>query len=527
VQVFRNQGGAMFTAPSSYATGGDFYAYPVGVAVGDINSDGRPDILVAYFSGDVYMLAGRANGGVGPATHYTLPLSPASVALTDVTGDGKLDMIAGGNAGAIDAEVAVLANTGTGTFSNPVLYSVADFEGLTVADLDADGDEDIVLTSLSDVSVLPNAGDGTFGPEQLHEVGGAHEVVVADVDGDGKRDLALYSTGLFTLLGHGDATFVEGLPSPLWMPDVVTDVNHDGLADLIGGTGDPTVQEVMLSNGDGTFRLAGGFDRPVGSPTTVADIDGDNNLDVLLTASGGIGIPGQLIVMRGRGDGTFAPKETYSASAPGTLSLAVGDVNNDCMSDVVLANSGATEYDKYGNVIAHEEGSTVLLLNNGDGTFGPPQPFAGTSHSVRLGDVNSDGRADAFVSMAEGQTLELLADGSGGFISAATLDRDLGALLDVNNDGHLDLIQLNATELGHGDGTFDPPIEPDTPYPGSWGDIDGDGNIDGTAFRLFLGRGDGTFTRREYEMNLGGIGDLDGDGYLDSVSDRVLLQHCW
>lgn len=528
IQVFRNQGGAVFAAPSSYTTGTDPYAYPESVAVGDMDNDGRTDILAAYYAGDVYVFGGRANGFVQTA-HSTLNLSSPTIAVGDVTGDGKLDIIALGSTmfGPSAHEVELFANPGTGAFSTPAVYFVPDAAGLAIGDLDADGDQDIVVTGGA-ATVLVNAGGGAFTVER-HRNGLGGPVAVADVDGDGKADLAISLIGLYTLLGNGDGTFIEGLPAPAFTADVVADVNHDGFADLVGR--DVRRITVALSHGDGRFQGKWAVDGlPFGSAPIVADIDGDNNLDILVTTFyvgtyPGID-PGELIVMRGRGDGTFGQGETYPASAPGTSSLAVGDVNHDCMPDVVLASSGVTIGDGNGNVLEHHDGSADVLVNNGDGTFGAPRPFAGTSQAVRLGDINSDGVAEALVKIGD-ETILFLADGSGGFTNTANLGANVGTLMDVNHDEHLDLVRSDSVQLGNGDGTFAPPVATDTPYSGSWGDVDGDGNVDGTYFRLFQGHGDGTFTKRDYSTNFGALADFNGDGYLDTIySDTILLQRC-
>lgn len=105
--------GGGFAPAVTYSSG--LYTYPVGLAVGDVNGDGRPDIVVANgLANTVGILLGQANGFTPATTFYSLGLnsSPFAVALNDVNGDGRLDIITANNEG---FSVGVLLNTGTYT----------------------------------------------------------------------------------------------------------------------------------------------------------------------------------------------------------------------------------------------------------------------------------------------------------------------------------------------------------------------------------------------------------------------------
>jgi len=175
-------------------------------------------------------------------------------------------------------------------------YSAASISSVALADLNGDGKPDLVVGSNCATSTLPcttdgmisillGNGDGTFQAAVTHDSGGfgAPAIAVADVNGDGKPDLLLASNcasyaacnnGTVTvLLGNGDGTFQtpvaydsggQGADSI-----AVADVNGDGKPDLLvanycglpcGGLGADGSVGVLLGNGDGTFRSAVTYD---------------------------------------------------------------------------------------------------------------------------------------------------------------------------------------------------------------------------------------------------------------------------
>jgi hypothetical protein len=202
VGVLLGNGDGTFQPVVSYGSGG---VIPLSVAVADVNGDGQPDLLVANFwasfqnpNGTVGVLLGNGDGTFQSTVAYATggtggPNSGGSVAVADVNGDGKLDLLTA-NEG--NATVGVLLGNGNGTFQPVVTYSSGGngANSVAVADVNGDGNPDLlVATSLSTtVGVLLGNGDGTFQSAVTYSSGGlnrASSVAVADVNGDGKPDL--------------------------------------------------------------------------------------------------------------------------------------------------------------------------------------------------------------------------------------------------------------------------------------------------------------------------------------------------
>src|SRR5439155_755754 len=145
------------------------------VAVGDLDGDGRPDLVTANTGGNnVSVLLGRGDGTFAAQQAAPAPargLRPFAVAVADVNGDGRRDLITA-NKG--DSTVSVLLGNGDGSFRPQQTFAVGrGVDAVTVADVNGDHKPDIVAANLGDgtVSVLVGNGDGSFGPQQTFATG--------------------------------------------------------------------------------------------------------------------------------------------------------------------------------------------------------------------------------------------------------------------------------------------------------------------------------------------------------------------
>jgi hypothetical protein len=181
--------------------------FPLSVAVGDLNGDGKPDLAVANSqNGTVSVLLGNGNGTFQNAVNFPTGLSPTSVAVADVNGDGKQDL-AVANSGS--NSVSVLLGNGNGSFAPAVNFSTGLAPlAVAVADLNGDDKPDLVVANDNgnSVSVLLGNGNGSFQNAVNFNTGQFPlSVAVGDLNGDGIPDLAVTSgSGVSVLLGQAN-----------------------------------------------------------------------------------------------------------------------------------------------------------------------------------------------------------------------------------------------------------------------------------------------------------------------------------
>ena len=184
-----------------------------------------------------------------------------------------------------------------------------------------------------------------------------------------------------------------------------------------------------------------------GVPTNIvaADVSGDGRPDLIVTGCGGSTGCGSVAVLLANGDGTFRKPLIASSAARGPALVAVGDLNRDQRSDLLVADS--------------ESGEVGVLLGSGDGTFRrAPRSWSGASDSsasiavgIAAADMNGDGALDIVVAgaprtgRARSTVAIALGDGDGTFrpagagVAAPVIAATLG-VVDLNNDGALDVV---------------------------------------------------------------------------------------
>src|SRR5262249_5428901 len=161
-----------------------------------------------------------------------------------------------------------------------------------------------------------------------------------------KMDLVVFSSvlgqsSIAILLGNGDGSFSQVAAYPAFTyfvtgfanPFVVVDFNEDGKPDLALIINSSLGIDVMLANGDGTFRPAVGYFTNsfyyIVPPLLAGDFNGDGKLDLLTIGASGV------LLLAGAGDGTFAPplpvptRARNGSTIPSCCALIAGDFNGD------------------------------------------------------------------------------------------------------------------------------------------------------------------------------------------------------
>ncbi len=332
-----------------------------GLVVGDLNGDGKMDLVTDEPS----VLLGKGDGTFQSPQAVVLPpqfppyytgttaldQSAWSVALGDLNGDGKLDLVATGS-------TAYDVINGYGDFGEPLYVRVSHYY----------------------VNVLPGNGDGTFLPGIVYDEVYVGQVYLGDFNNDGRLDVA-HGGGydLTVRLGNGDGTLQSAqlsyVAAESFAPPV--DINGDGKLDLLPA----------LGNGDGTFSRGayGGI---------VGDVNADHKLDLLTVANNydenGLIWASTASVMLGRGDGTFSLPvtsvlATYTHYSFGVSVLA--DFDGDGRPDLAGPRS---------DNLADTPGFVAVALNDGNWTPPPPPPPSMTIGDMSVTEGNTGTRAATF-----------------------------------------------------------------------------------------------------------------------------------
>lgn len=311
-----------------------------------MDGDGDLDIAVpSRDDGTVQIFEGDGAGNFGPGPVLTVNNYPTRIELAAIA-DATLDVVV--TADLADQVIRARGN-GDGTFGVQSFFGEV-AEGFTLADVDGDGILDLLGSSGDNLTVaLGNAANETFGSSTSFATGAGYPVAVAagDLDEDGDLDAVLVTFAQQTvipMLGSGTGSFAAQPSLAAGGPgrDVaLADFDGDGHLDYVEVTAgqNTAAARVRWGTGTGTFEANGLVLSAGTSPmaVTVGDIDHDGDPDIAVASQ-----TGAVTVILSKGDRTFVPPTSFGCG--GNLrDLQVGDLDDDCVLDIVAASSTTDE----------------------------------------------------------------------------------------------------------------------------------------------------------------------------------------
>ncbi|CAF2195958.1 unnamed protein product [Rotaria magnacalcarata] len=512
-----------------------YHSLPRSVGINDLNNDTQLDIVIANAGTDtVGIFFGYENGTFQPQITYSTGSrsQPYSVAVGDFNSDDDIDIVAatyGSNS------ISILIELGNGAFEKVHLFSLGSSRpvSVTVADLNNDKFLDIIVVNYGtySIGILLGYGNALFSIQTKYSTGYdslLYSVAVADLNGDNRSDIIIANSG-----ANNIAVLVGVHPYCI----VVGDFIKDNVSDVIVAKGDENNAVILNGSGNGTFVIHETYFTGVGStPVYVltGDLNNDDRLDFATINKGTEDITVFIRYLRRM----FSNRTRYSTGvASYSVSIDVGDFNNDIVLDIVVAN--------------RELLNVGIFLGYANGTFSIQKIYStdtnSTPQSVTVVDFNNDSLLDIAVSNNNKHNVGVFLRYDNGSFAAhlvfltATNSMPMSvAVGDFNKDGLVDIVVANYGNsnigilLGYENGTFETKKTYSTgngSFPDSVavGDLNNDNLFDITVnnrntgnVSIFLGYGNGSFGKmtsyfmgESWSPSSSTLGGLNNDGFLD------------
>jgi uncharacterized protein YjdB len=378
----------------NFANAVEFIAgiHPFSLAIGDLDGDGKSDVAVLNVTSNTVSVFRNTStsGAIGTSSFankvdFATGVQPFGIAIGDIDGDGKLDMVVAND---VSNTISLFRNTATaGTIDYNSFAAKVDFAtginpvSVAIADIDRDGKPDIAVANYYSNTISLFRNTSATGGIAVHSLAAKvdiatgnrpYSLALADIDGDGKVDIAAANSVDNTIsLFRNSATSGS-----------ITAASFESRVDFIAGT-----QPYCIA---------------------IADIDGDGKADIAVTNA----ISRTVSVFRNTATSGSLTSASLAAKvdlAAGVLpySIAIGDINGDGKPDLVVSNYGNTR-----------SGTTSVSVFRNTAITGAitTASFAGrvdiavknVPRSVVVGDLDGDSKPDLALACLSSNTFIVL-----------------------------------------------------------------------------------------------------------------------
>ena len=371
----------------------------------DLDGDGYDEMLTLHNDSLVVMMNNDMQWSFAAADYYITPDNPKAIEVVDLTNDGYPEVIVG-SADATNTNITVFTNDNSGNLSFGTQFTSGNIADITSGDLNGNGAPDIIAVTNSDILVMLNNGTGTLASPISTSFSSGNFVSTGDINGDGFLDVIVKrSSRVYAYLGDGSGgltasgqnDFINDLGNESLR---VADFNNDGIDDIVSIKSSFSNYQINVALGEAgkllselTVVLSGSFFNPV--DFNIGDFNGDGNLDVVLDSDHSK----EMRTFLGDGTGSFVEPmpaiKISSVSSDNNVHIAVGDINFNDKTDVVIVRQ--SEAYVLLNVFTQATEPTVSASNLSIGT----PDFNGT-------DISWDrGNGDAVMVLIAENTIDL------------------------------------------------------------------------------------------------------------------------